>query len=663
MNAQGSRAQDEGGEQAAVFTATLVPGASNLADVSAAIVHEIYNSCTSLPPKGAGGYLWHREAPAIAPGEDSSGLSGTLKVTMRVQDCVEDEWFMTYILRAVTKQLPGLCVQVEDEDGEFLLIEAAHELPRWVRPENATNRVWICNGDLHLVPLQYTSDVPHDEDLEEYISIADAVALVRDPNIATQAPLAVQESAFKRMEGYPKAAAKHHHRTLAVVPINAAKILLDHPQMIADAVHALTTRDVVSVRAAERMSLFPVEPEHGFVPAQNVVLIPVKMTQHLYAQLSHDRFFPPKAYGKRWQQSVEQYRLYMSDSAKKPSVSEEEAIFGRWCDTGAKLTAGLELAWEAKSARAAQTLSRGKVGPDEALIASLTSLGYFEGEAPNSPRWKELAQEAHALTAVESNGSMPMSSRALREKFEAPPSARVQHSLLPMDVAQSRQAEDDEAWLSMIPEKLEELSQPGANAEDQTVDRLGSFMSKMNDFLRGEGDVEGAMFQDDTFDDGDEQEDNSDLEEELSDDERKRRMDALVQPVPLSEWGAANTARDPESQKNTEGPQGPTHGALTKKEGERTQRLQGFSHREHYEGNSDSDGSLEGDEQDPEEERSDRRRWLELEDAPEEDDGVDMANEIAGFLDFTRKELGITDEQYSHILKEREGRGGTLHVY
>lgn len=140
-------------------------------------------------------------------------------------------------------------------------------------------------------------------------------------------------------------------------------------------------------------------------------------------------------------------------------------------------------------------------------------------------------------------------------------------------------------------------------------------------------------------------------------------MDALVQPVPLSEWGAANTARDPESQKNTEGPQGPTHGALTKKEGERTQRLQGFSHREHYEGNSDSDGSLEGDEQDPEEERSDRRRWLELEDAPEEDDGVDMANEIAGFLDFTRKELGITDEQYSHILKEREGRGGTLHVY
>lgn len=30
---------------------------------------------------------------------------------------------------------------IRDNDGEFLLIEAANELPSWVSPENADNRV------------------------------------------------------------------------------------------------------------------------------------------------------------------------------------------------------------------------------------------------------------------------------------------------------------------------------------------------------------------------------------------------------------------------------------------------------------------------------------------------------------------------------------------
>jgi hypothetical protein len=30
---------------------------------------------------------------------------------------------------------------VEDEDGQFLLIEAADALPKWLKPETANNRV------------------------------------------------------------------------------------------------------------------------------------------------------------------------------------------------------------------------------------------------------------------------------------------------------------------------------------------------------------------------------------------------------------------------------------------------------------------------------------------------------------------------------------------
>lgn len=63
-------------------------------------------------------------------------------------DSVEDEWLVVYLLRELTKRFEGwLWVKIVDTDGEFLLIEAANVLPRWLNPEIADNRVGsvICN--------------------------------------------------------------------------------------------------------------------------------------------------------------------------------------------------------------------------------------------------------------------------------------------------------------------------------------------------------------------------------------------------------------------------------------------------------------------------------------------------------------------------------------
>lgn len=49
-------------------------------------------------------------------------------------------------------RLPITCMQVWDNDGEFLLIEAAYALPRWLKPDTATNRVWLRGGTLHILP-------------------------------------------------------------------------------------------------------------------------------------------------------------------------------------------------------------------------------------------------------------------------------------------------------------------------------------------------------------------------------------------------------------------------------------------------------------------------------------------------------------------------------
>ena len=45
------------------------------------------------------------------------------------------------MLKDLSNTFPEVWVKVVDTDGEFLLIEAANALPRWLNPEIADNRV------------------------------------------------------------------------------------------------------------------------------------------------------------------------------------------------------------------------------------------------------------------------------------------------------------------------------------------------------------------------------------------------------------------------------------------------------------------------------------------------------------------------------------------
>lgn len=56
-------------------------------------------------------------------------------------DNIEDEWFIAYLVFKLTEVHNGLIVQIEDNDGDFLLIEAADFLPIWANPETTRNRV------------------------------------------------------------------------------------------------------------------------------------------------------------------------------------------------------------------------------------------------------------------------------------------------------------------------------------------------------------------------------------------------------------------------------------------------------------------------------------------------------------------------------------------
>ena len=102
------------------------------------------------------GFLWHRDPFELKVVSDTDNW--LLEGTMRVGDCIDDEWCTVWLLREISKKwdiairsvrlslLPSLLAlklfhSVSDSDGEFLLIEAAEVLPSWVTPSNAENRV------------------------------------------------------------------------------------------------------------------------------------------------------------------------------------------------------------------------------------------------------------------------------------------------------------------------------------------------------------------------------------------------------------------------------------------------------------------------------------------------------------------------------------------
>ncbi|SPO20935.1 related to SGT1 protein [Ustilago trichophora] len=530
-------------------------------------------------------YIWHREPPSISvicppsPARASTSKSLTqhaphILFHLRTGgECIEDEWYATHLLIRASTQLAEhqLCISVEDEDGQFLLIEAADHLPYWVTPEAVTNRVWIFDGHLHLIPPHHKSN---DDDS---ISSSNAVELVTDKSTVTRASDDIEAAAFARAYEFPSAAGPHHHRTLAYLPHRVARVLAADPQLIANCVTSVQSRDIVSSRSGSRLVHFPPPPHNptastaGDASAttndNDIVLTPVRLTRHLYAQLLYDRFFPPRQLGPRWQTAVEKYRarLYRqpSASANRPKIENEAEIQvemqqGRWHDLGAKIWCGLEMAYTESLARRTRTKARPMAATEpaisaterERLISSLTKLGFFQGEIEGSTKWKQL--EAEALSQYAKG-----STRALDDNMERGEEALLCDSVdtilhnqdqpsstlltvLPSDAAMEtlKAAEDDDSWLQLNPDDIDSILQTKTSSastsgnpvsEQDTFHRLGAFNSKMEDFIKTKSGVDGALFEDELNADDMLLDDEDLLFEDMDEDEMEERVRTEVQ--------------------------------------------------------------------------------------------------------------------------------------
>ncbi|KAI0012402.1 SGT1-domain-containing protein [Xylariaceae sp. FL0662B] len=227
----------------------------------------------------AKGYIWQRDSFQLQVQRDQDLVY--LHGTTDYGDSVEDEWLIAYLLRELTRSFPTLWVRIFDSDGEFLLVEAANVLPRWLSPEIDNNRAWIQDGKLWILPLAASSGVKCP------LSLAEAVSYLKLSRENLVHSTLVEAEAFYRLEKYPAQITDSIHHSPVTVPRKLAHILHERPATISPAIEAFYLRDPTTMKHLTSLS------EKTRFPPKDLVTVSIKVTKVLFAQLRSQRFSPP----------------------------------------------------------------------------------------------------------------------------------------------------------------------------------------------------------------------------------------------------------------------------------------------------------------------------------------------------------------------------------
>lgn len=233
-------------------------------------------------------FIWQRESFRLSL-EREDGRS-FLRGCTNYGDSVEDEWLIVYILRELSKQFPKTWMRMADTDGQFLLIEAANALPRWLNPEIADFRVWLNNGKLSLVPLEK----PGEHNVEaraRSLSLNEALEFIENQSSKLLHLPAVEAEAFYRLQRYPKQISDSLHHALITIPRKLAYVLHEDVAYISAAIEAFYLRDPIALRPLQASG-----PTKLHFPPTDLVAMSVRFTKVGYAQLKSQQFAAPTSW-------------------------------------------------------------------------------------------------------------------------------------------------------------------------------------------------------------------------------------------------------------------------------------------------------------------------------------------------------------------------------
>ncbi|KAI9098700.1 SGT1 protein-domain-containing protein [Phlyctochytrium arcticum] len=433
------------------------------------------------------GYVWHQEPFVLTTAFSTDLKSPYVTGKTRFGDCLEDEWFIVFILFQISTAFQDIVISVSDNDGQFLLIEAADFLPSWLDPETSENRVFIHKGKLHIIPIPRTpAEIPLYP--AGRLPLSTAVSLVAG-NALTQTSDAIQRPVSARTSRYPSHISENLHRASVIVPRKVAQLLHHDPQLIAPAVGAFYGRDPVAMKACHDMKHFG---------ASDMVKTTIKLNRAQYAQLVSQQFFSPKKY----------------------PLPPSSATSYKASSLGMKITCGFEMLYvdpalqklaKSDTDLTTETYPFERDQSWQQFLKNLSQSGFFGHELQGSAEYKARLTKAKEQFLVERN----------RNRFKNNPIIRMDEILsgapLPDEHLQDT-PEDSDSWMEIDPMTLEQslpdasIANPNDFEEDEDMsdldeeeknemEELSKMLGGFNSFVNKKSGVDGALFPKETDDD------------------------------------------------------------------------------------------------------------------------------------------------------------------
>uniref|UniRef100_A0A8C6DC77 Ecdysoneless cell cycle regulator n=1 Tax=Moschus moschiferus TaxID=68415 RepID=A0A8C6DC77_MOSMO len=213
-------------------------------------------------------YIWQNQPFNLKYKPGKGDVPAHIFGMTKFGDNIEDEWFIVYIVKQITKEFPELVARIEDNDGEFLLIEAADFLPKWLDPDNSANRVFFHQGELCIIP------APKKSGTVSWLpttppTISQALSIISTHPEKILASESVRAAVNRRIRGYPEKIKASLHQAHCFLPAGIAAVLKQRPRLVAAGVQAFYLRDPIDLRACRIFKTFLPETRimtsaHGF---------------------------------------------------------------------------------------------------------------------------------------------------------------------------------------------------------------------------------------------------------------------------------------------------------------------------------------------------------------------------------------------------------------
>ena len=279
-------------------------------------LRQVQGAGTALLKKHLKDYIWEQDSfnLNLSKYEGLDYLCGRSSYG----DSVEDEWIVVWLCVELSKKFEDAWIRVSDADGEFLLIEAANALPKWLNPEIADYRVWINQGHLHIIPQQQEKGDLHAQ-YSGSLTLTRAMEFLNKAKSQLLSDSKIENEAFFRIQKYPNKTADNFHHALVNISRKMAFLLYKNQAYISPAIEAFYLRDPIALKSIQAANTGALR-----FPPTDLCTCLIKFTKVGFAKMRSQNF----SYPANW--------LAMTE----PTAGTPEAFQS---EMGMKLTCGFEM--------------------------------------------------------------------------------------------------------------------------------------------------------------------------------------------------------------------------------------------------------------------------------------------------------------------------------